>query len=299
MKKINLSDILAIGNYWEKGDNKRTYLIDPAELLELAGWELRLYKSGSIKEAHAPDGDKVSNSRTARIQSSLAGMYYDHAKCVFVGYYGKITLEALGEELMVEIVDDVNVKVEEKAEEQAAPVKAEEQAAPIEAAAEAAPAEAAPAEAAPAPAAAEVEPEAKTEEKEGKWRRIAVNIQNIQHETEKAVLIAMPHSSKYDGFKFWFPKKLVREGFHSYERAVSVADDMSITLKRKSEKTGAVLAERTVDADELIEAFGAFCGVTETERRKIERRLDKVETVRHTPAPLEATKVEADATLVR
>ena len=42
------------------------------------------------------------------------------------------------------------------------------------------------------------------------WIKCDLNAQNIKAKTEKAVLIAMPHSSKFDGFLFWHPIKLVR-----------------------------------------------------------------------------------------
>lgn len=35
------------------------------------------------------------------------------------------------------------------------------------------------------------------------WQKITVNVQNVQTETQKAVLITMPHSSDYDGFPMW------------------------------------------------------------------------------------------------
>lgn len=125
------------------------------------------------------------------------------------------------------------------------------------------------------------------------WKKIKVNVQNIKHETEKAVLIAMPHSSNYDGFTFWISKKLVRAGSHSYEVQVSINDDMTFNLKRTSEKTRAVLEETTIGADEMIEAFGE----SHFDSR---RDLPKpVEIVTHVPAPLEAEKVNANESLIR
>lgn len=35
------------------------------------------------------------------------------------------------------------------------------------------------------------------------WQKITVNVQNVEAETGKAVLITMRHKSDYDGFKFW------------------------------------------------------------------------------------------------
>lgn len=92
------------------------------------------------------------------------------------------------------------------------------------------------------------------------WKKIKVNIQNIKHETDKAMLIAMPHSSDYDGFTFWISKKLVRDGSNDFEMLVSINEDMTFNLKRTSEKTRKVLDEKEVGCDELIEAFGEFHG---------------------------------------
>lgn len=92
------------------------------------------------------------------------------------------------------------------------------------------------------------------------WKKIKVNIQNIKHETDKAMLIAMPHSSDYDGFTFWISKKLVRDGSNDFEMLVSINEDMTFNLKRTSEKTHKVLDEKEVGCDELIEAFGEFHG---------------------------------------
>lgn len=123
------------------------------------------------------------------------------------------------------------------------------------------------------------------------WFKFPVNIQNIKHETEKAVLIAMPHNSDYDGFEFWYPKKLVRNGSNSYEVFVSISDTFRVTLKRVSEKTFKVLDERIVGYEELLDAFGKAPSVPVVDLRE--------KVVTHVPEKLNPVKVEANASLVR
>lgn len=122
------------------------------------------------------------------------------------------------------------------------------------------------------------------------WKKFSLNIQNIKHETEKAILIAMPHNSEYDGFQFWVSKKLVRAGSNSYELSVSVSDSMKFNLKRISEKTFRILEERTIDADTLIEVFGEYRFFQKTQNDKVITRV---------PEKLTPVKVEADAALIR
>lgn len=50
------------------------------------------------------------------------------------------------------------------------------------------------------------------------WTNVFFNALSIHGESDSSVLIKMPNSSKYNGWYFWHPKKLVREqggkGYH-------------------------------------------------------------------------------------
>nr|DAT71107.1 MAG TPA: hypothetical protein [Caudoviricetes sp.] len=61
------------------------------------------------------------------------------------------------------------------------------------------------------------------------WKNININKQNIQYETEKAILIKLPNSSEYKGYCFWHPLKLVKPGRH--RNAVSIIYNDSFTFK--------------------------------------------------------------------
>lgn len=131
------------------------------------------------------------------------------------------------------------------------------------------------------------------------WKKIAFNIQNVKHQTERAFLIAMPHNSDFDGFQFWVSVKLVREGSHSYERRLSIKDDMVFKLQ----KTGKgkhnkfeVIAEKEITAGELAEAFGGY-----VENAGYTSKIDpfKEEVERHVPEKLEPIEAEANQELVR
>lgn len=43
------------------------------------------------------------------------------------------------------------------------------------------------------------------------WNNITIMKNQIEHVTDRAVLIKMPSSSKYPNFVFWHPAKLVRK----------------------------------------------------------------------------------------
>ena len=97
------------------------------------------------------------------------------------------------------------------------------------------------------------------------WKSIEINKQNIETDTGKSVLIKMPNKSKYAGYKFWHPAKLVRYGSNSYARSVSYTDDFTFKLKKygngKYNKFD-VIAEIEIDVEEFEEAFDCMSDCT-------------------------------------
>lgn len=134
------------------------------------------------------------------------------------------------------------------------------------------------------------------------WKKIAINAQNMCAETERGILIQMPHASDYDGFKFWVSKKLLRTGRHSYEYLLSVNTDMKFKLFKNGSgqyNRFKTIAEQEVSADTLAEAFRGY--VPEVRKTYHEQAdFDREEIIRHTPEPLAPVQdAEADTELVR
>jgi endogenous inhibitor of DNA gyrase (YacG/DUF329 family) len=132
------------------------------------------------------------------------------------------------------------------------------------------------------------------------WRKVAINVQNICGETDRGICIQMPHSSNYDGYKFWTSKKLMREGRHSYEYLLSINDEMKFTLQKNGNgkyNRFKVIASQEITAEALAEAFGGY--VEEPNAYREQADFEREEIVRHTPEPLAPVEIEADPELVR
>ena len=81
------------------------------------------------------------------------------------------------------------------------------------------------------------------------WKNLIFNTQNIERQTQKAVLIKMPRSSKYSGWAFWHPKKLIRKaGGKGYFLSLAYTEDWRFTLKKGSQ-------EKVVGPSEIEESF--------------------------------------------
>jgi len=86
------------------------------------------------------------------------------------------------------------------------------------------------------------------------WKNLTFNKQNIQAETEKAVLINCHHKSEFYGYSFWHPSKLIREGSHSFERSLGYMDDFKIILKKYGKwryNWNSVIDEKSITIEEF------------------------------------------------
>lgn len=85
------------------------------------------------------------------------------------------------------------------------------------------------------------------------WKSIKFNKQNIEHRTEKAVLIKMPKNSNYAGFAFWHPAKLVRTiGGNGYFMSFSYTDDFEFNIFKFENKT---TKKQSISIQDIEEAF--------------------------------------------
>jgi hypothetical protein len=86
------------------------------------------------------------------------------------------------------------------------------------------------------------------------WKNIEINIQNIEIKTDKAVLFKCPHKSDYDGYTFWHPLKLVRDGSNSYAVSVGYTNDFEFTLRKYGggkHNSREVISEKKIGAEEF------------------------------------------------
>ncbi|MGL5718036.1 MAG: hypothetical protein ACRCX2_33845 [Paraclostridium sp.] len=92
------------------------------------------------------------------------------------------------------------------------------------------------------------------------WEKIQIDSNLIEANTDKAVLINMPKTSKYKGFSFWHPAKCCRHvGKNEFLLQISFTNEFEFRLKKHGKgkhNFNQVLDEATIDANELKEAFG-------------------------------------------
>lgn len=89
------------------------------------------------------------------------------------------------------------------------------------------------------------------------WKHIVINKNLIKTETEKAVLIKMPHNSRYDGYVFWLPSKLVKNDFHSKGKRIGYTDEFTFKLKKygSGKHNNEVISEKEIDVAAFEQAF--------------------------------------------
>lgn len=123
------------------------------------------------------------------------------------------------------------------------------------------------------------------------WKNININKQNIETETSISVLFKMPHKSNYDGFVFWHPAKLVREGRNSSAVSVGYTDDFTFRLKKYGKRIWDkfdVIDEVELNATEFEEEFDVM---NDNITAPKEKSVNPYET--HKPEELKAEKTDA------
>lgn len=122
------------------------------------------------------------------------------------------------------------------------------------------------------------------------WRSININKSLIKASTSKSAFIACPHNSEYDGYAFWHPQKLIREGRHGGAVSIRYTEDFVFYLKKYSAGRD-VVDEIPLAYDEFEEIFGAV-------NENIHAPHFKSEYETHKPEAMEAVPSEADESLI-
>ena len=126
------------------------------------------------------------------------------------------------------------------------------------------------------------------------WRNININKQNVIMETGHSVLIACPHNSDYDGYCFWHPAKLVRDGRHNNAISISYTEDVTFRLKKYGKgkyNKREVIDEVVLGYEDIEEVFGLM-----SENICEPKKKNQYETYK--PAEIAAERAEADESLI-
>lgn len=121
------------------------------------------------------------------------------------------------------------------------------------------------------------------------WSSLTLNGNLVKAETEKALLIACPHSTPFDGFAFWHPRSMSDTESYGWAVTIRFPENWRFRLTRKSKRTLKVLEEREVDASE-------FAHVLSPTAVKVAQA--KAYSYRTDPEPLHPEEVEVIGDLV-
>ena len=89
------------------------------------------------------------------------------------------------------------------------------------------------------------------------WRKIIILKRNIEHETDKAILVHCPANTAYEQYLFWHPLKLVKKGTKSGTRELSFPDEFVFNLAKYKEEDGkrVIAGQKELNAREMIALF--------------------------------------------
>lgn len=100
------------------------------------------------------------------------------------------------------------------------------------------------------------------------WKTININNSNIVVEADRTTLVKMPNKSRYAGYCFWHPNKLIREGKNSNASTLSYSDGFKFQLVKYGK--GRYNKHDIIQRIEItIEEFeNAFCVMSSNVREK-------------------------------
>jgi len=110
------------------------------------------------------------------------------------------------------------------------------------------------------------------------WNGFAIHNNLIKVSTVKAVLIALPSNSRYAGFSFWHPRKLVKNGSMSM---VLYNDDFIFRLKKYGQgrfNQKEVLEEVELSAKDMIDIYSMFHSSEDVPMLHVPERLEAEKT---------------------
>lgn len=90
------------------------------------------------------------------------------------------------------------------------------------------------------------------------WHQLTIPSNQIEASTIKAELIKMPKKSKYNGFSFWHPAKLIKGSNIKEHFSIIFSETFQFNLKKYGKgrfNSKVVVEEKAITAVEMLEAF--------------------------------------------